>query len=69
MELQSRTFFDQGTDMQHLIVFMYKNNHPSKIEVILEKDNNGIYHFHYENDVCLSQKERKEFEHWALHEI
>ncbi len=63
-ELQSITFFDKKNALGHAVVFMNRNNHASKFEIIFKRDKNKKYHFYYQNHVCLDYDEHKEFEAW-----
>ena len=61
-ELQSITIFDDKNALGHAVIFMNRNNHASKFEIIFKRDKK--YHFYYQNHVCLGYDERKEFETW-----
>lgn len=67
-ELQSRTFYDKKFTLGHAVVFMNRNNHAAKFEVIFVVDENGKWRFHYENNACLDAGERADFEDWFIHE-
>lgn len=68
-ELQSRTFYDKKFTLGHAVVFMNRNNHAAKFEVIFAVDENGKWSFHYENNACLNVDERIDFENWFTHEV
>lgn len=65
-EIQSITHFDNGINLGHAIIFMNRNNHASKFEIIFKVDENDEWHFYYENNVCLSEDERVDFENWFI---
>lgn len=65
-ETQSITFFDNGINLGHATIFMNRNNHASKFEIIFKVDENDEWHFYYEKDVCLSENERIDFENWFI---
>lgn len=66
-ELQSKTIFEHG--FCHAVVFMNRENHASKFEVIFKADETGKMFFYYENNVCLTNDERMDFENWFMHEV
>ena len=63
-ELQTRTFFNNGSNLGHAVIFMNRNKHASKFEVIFKVNENGRWNFYYENNVCLDNNERVDFEKW-----
>ena len=63
-ELQTRTFFNNGSNLGHAVIFMNRNKHVSKFEVIFKVDENDGWNFYYENNVCLDNNERVDFEKW-----
>ena len=63
-ELQTRTFFNNGSNLGHAVIFMNRNKHASKFEVIFKVDGNDGWNFYYENNVCLDNNERVDFEKW-----
>lgn len=63
-ELQTITFFNNGKQLGRAIIFMNRNNHASKFEVIFRKAKNDEWSFYYENNVCLDNDERAAFENW-----
>lgn len=64
-EVQSGAFFDNGMNLGHATVFMNRDSHATKFEIIFEIAENREWHFHYENNVCLNHDERVDFEKWA----
>ena len=62
--LQTRTFFNNGSNLGHAVIFMNRNKHASKFEVIFKVDGNDGWNFYYENNVCLDNNERVDFEKW-----
>lgn len=67
-ELQSTTFFGNEAKKKfgHAVIFMNRDNHASKFEVIFNRDNNGEWHFYYEDHVLLTRDERADFESWFI---
>ena len=66
-ELQSMTYFNNQSDLGHAVVIMNRNNHVSKFEVIFKVDENGEWHFYYENNICIDDDERVDFENWFIY--
>lgn len=66
-ELQSKTFFESENTLEYVVVIMNRNNHAAKFEVIAKKDNDK-WTFNYENNACLNQDERTDFENWFIGE-
>ena len=66
--LQSITFFNNGINLGHAIIIMNRNNHASKFEIIFRVDENDEWYFYYENNICLDNDERVDFENWFISE-
>ena len=65
-ELQSMTYFSNGADLGHATVIMNRDNHVAKFEVIFKVDENDEWHFYYENNICIDDDERVDFENWFI---
>lgn len=65
-ELQSLTYFNDGTNLGHAVVFMNRNKRVSKFEVIFKTNKNREWHFYYENDTDIDRDVQADFEKWLI---
>lgn len=64
-EIQSMNCFgEEDSNIKYVVVFMNRNYHAAKFEVLCERNNHGGFHFYYEMASCLTNEEKSAFEDW-----